>query len=222
MPGRFYPTMREMSERTSAKALIIKAFAEIKPDKKNWVVFAISIILSILMSLVCGLSADTVKLTYQLVEILLDVQIALLTSIFAIYSILLAFFSDAFIKKLALVDGKREKVSFLKSSTEYYESALFLFFVASMVSLVLKMLLSIMIDDYILTSSNVLNAILAISAIFLYFLFSFRVILETKSIIFNTIILFRYSLGYRLSEFDAEEEKDGDQHENGDKAGDNP
>ena len=68
--------------------------------------------------------------------------------------------------------------------------------------------------DYILTQSDLANSIMAIALLLIYYTFSLRVIYELKSTIYNTVLLFRASLAYKILSFVEEnkksEEKNGD------------
>lgn len=54
---------------------------------------------------------------------------------------------------------------------------------------------------FILTNNNLINSILAVILIWLYLSFTFRVIYEIKSTIYNTIVVFRASIAYKLLSF---------------------
>lgn len=69
--------------------------------------------------------------------------------------------------------------------------------------------------DYILTQSDLANSIMAIALLLIYYTFSLRVIYELKSTIYNTVLLFRASLAYKILSFveenkTSEEKKDDD------------
>lgn len=68
--------------------------------------------------------------------------------------------------------------------------------------------------DYILTQSDLANSIMAIALLLIYYTFSLRVIYELKSTIYNTVLLFRASLAYKILSFVEEnktsEEKNDD------------
>lgn len=93
-------------------------------------------------------------------------------------------------------------------------TVLFMYFVAIILSLILKLFLSCMPYDYILTQSDLANSIMAIALLLIYYTFSLRVIYELKSTIYNTVLLFRASLAYKILSFVEEnktsEEKNDD------------
>ena len=61
--------------------------------------------------------------------------------------------------------------------------------------------------DYILTQSDLANSIMAIALLLIYYTFSLRVIYELKSTIYNTVLLFRASLAYKILSFVEENKK---------------
>ena len=85
--------------------------------------------------------------------ILLDVEIALFGCVFAVYSILLAFLSDEYVKKLLEIDYYRQ-TNYLRKSTKYYEAALFIYFVAIGISLVYKLTIECMPQNFALIVSE--------------------------------------------------------------------
>lgn len=178
---------------------------EMLPDKKNWFGAAFSVIAGMILAYIVGTSEDTVLLTTKICETFLDVQIAIFGCIFAVYSILLALLSDSYIKKLLHVDY-HNRSSYLKASTRYYESALFIYFVAIGVSLILKVAVQCMSEDFVLTNNHLFNEVLACILLLFYFAYSIRAVYELKSIIGNTLLLFRTSLAFKIQTFKEESE----------------
>ena len=173
---------------------------ELLPNKKNWFGAIFSIALALVLSFILATSEETVSLTQNICGILMDVQIAIFGCIFAVYSILLAFLSDSYVERLLRIDY-HSKSSYLQASTRYYESALLIYFVAILLSLTCKLLLECMPEYYVLTSNHKLNETLAGILLFAYFLYSIRTIYELKSIIANTLLLFRTSIQFKILGF---------------------
>lgn len=191
-------------ERSVWKQIWNAIFEELCPNQKNWFGAVISLMLGTGLTVTLVRSEETVSLAGNLCGILLDVQIAIFGCIFAVYSILLAFLSNDYIKKLVRI-GYRDHTSYLKASTRYYEAALFIYFVAIGMSLVYKLIIECMPQYYVLTDSNQVNELLAGVALFIYFVYSLRVIYELKSIVGNTLLLFRTSLQFRILSFENDE-----------------
>lgn len=193
-----------IDDRAVWKQILGHLKAELLPDKHNWFIFAFSALSGIVLAMFVGTVDDTVTLAREISSIFLDVQIALFGCIFAVYSILLAFLSDKYVKKLLLLDYHSQS-SYLSKSTRYYEAALLIYFVAIIFSLTMKIILLCTPEDFLLTSNMVLNESLASFFLAAYFSFSIRVICELKSVVANTLLLFRSSIAFKIRGF-AEED----------------
>lgn len=203
----YISSIEDFVEFDPAYRFMLNSIQELLPNKKNWfgLVFCVSI--GSVLAYIIGYAENTVALTIQTCDILFSVQLSIFACIFAVYSIFLAFLSDSYIKKLLNINSGNG-TSYLKVSTSYFESALFVYFIAIILSLVLKLFLACMPNDYVLTQSNLANNLLATVLLFIYYSFSLRVIYELKSIIYNTILLFRTSLAYKIISFAEEDRKD--------------
>ena len=173
---------------------------EFMPNKRNWFGTVFSFTLGLILTYIIVQSVETVSLTGTICGILLDVEIALFGCVFSVYSILLAFLSDNYVKKLLQIDYHRQ-TSYLRRSTRYYEAALFIYFVAIGLSLICKLIVECLPQNFILTNSDCLNEILAGLLLYVYFSYSLRAIYELKSIIGNTLLLFRASIQYKILAF---------------------
>ena len=180
-------------ERSVRKQIWDSICTELLPNRKNWFGAVFSTALALILSFILATSEETVSL--------MDVQIAIFGCIFAVYSILLAFLSDSYVERLLCIDY-HSKSSYLQASTRYYESALLIYFVAILLSLTCKLLLECMSECYVLTSNHMFNEALAAILLFIYFLFSIRTIYELKSIIANTLLLFRTSIQFKILDFE--------------------
>ena len=173
---------------------------EFMPNKRNWFGTVFSFTLGLILTYIIVQSVETVSLTGTICGILLDVEIALFGCVFSVYSILLAFLSDNYVKKLLQIDYHGQ-TSYLRRSTRYYEAALFIYFVAIGLSLICKLIVECLPQNFILTNSDCLNEILAGLLLYVHFSYSLRAIYELKSIIGNTLLLFRASIQYKILAF---------------------
>lgn len=177
--------------------MIIVALKEITPTKDNWFSFALSLILGIILAIKIGIAENTIELLLPIIEKILEIYLAIFGILFTVYSIILAFLNDSYIEKLSQIDDD-DGSSYLKSSTTYYESVLFLYFITLGVTGILLLFLYCLDRNYVLTSSLLINNMLAILLLFFYFTLIIRVFYELKSTIYNTIELFRKSVAYKL------------------------
>lgn len=208
-PIDYETAVNEFIEKRSTWEQVWNALKEeLRPNRKNWFGAVFSTVFALLITYIIVKSEETVAISNRVCGILLDVQLSIFGCLFAVYSILLAFFSDDYLKKLLQIDY-HQKSSYLKASTRYYESALLIYFVAIGMSLVFKLVLECLPEQYILTNNNRLNEGLAGVVFLIYFTFSLRVIYELKSIIGNTLLLFRTSIQLRIISFWSKDKEDG-------------
>lgn len=197
---KYFSSIEEFNETKPAHKRIKESLCELLPTKNNRFGFIFSIVIGFAFAYIVGSSEQTIssleKITYNLMGVLL----ALFGCVFSVYSIILAFLSDAYIKKLCEIDYNNQS-SYLKKSTSYYESVLFLFFMAIMLDLIIMLLMNSMDPNYVLTNNDAINNTVAISLLWIFFSFIFRVVYEIKSTIYNTLVLFRASIAYKLLSF---------------------
>ncbi len=208
---KYFTTIEEFTEETPAKKMIAHAFGEIIPNKNNWVAFVISFILGIFFAVIIGINENTVKILLSIVGVILNVLLYIFGYLFTIYAILLAFLSDNYIKELSKL--KTDGVSSLKTSTKYYESVLFLYFIGLSITGVILLFLNCVVNEWILTENYLVNNVLAILLLTIYFTFIFRIVYELKSTIYNTIVLFRESIAYKILII-FKKEKEGEHNDN--------
>lgn len=204
MREEYVRTIEEFQKTQPAKKLMVRALKEISPDRDNWVGWFISVALGAVIAVVIGFSAETVALFADALELFIGVQLGIFGCIFTVYSIILAFLSDDYMKKLAKVpyDGKQ---SMLTRSTTYYESALFLYFINIGLTGALLLLCKCLPAYFRLTASWRFDCCLAAALMAVYFSYSFRVFYEIKSAIYNTVFLFRGSIAYKFIAFSIDE-----------------
>ena len=202
---KYFSSIEEFNETKPARKRIKESLCELLPTKGNRFGFIFSIVIGFVFAYIVGSSEQTIssleKITYNLMGVLL----ALFGCVFSVYSIILAFLSDTYIKKLCEIDYNNQS-SYLKKSTSYYESVLFLYFIAIVTDLILMLLMNSISPDYVLTSNDKFNTILAIVFLWIFFSFIFRIVYEIKSTIYNTLVLFRASIAYKLLEFSKQNE----------------
>jgi hypothetical protein len=188
---------RTIDELLNSPDLNFTAINQIVPNKKNLYVFFFSIIGGVAFAIKVGFDHNTIKLLLTTVGILFNMLLPIFGYLFTVYSILLAFLNDSYIEESAKIDCS-DGSSFLKNSIAYYESVLYLYFIGVVITGGLFLFLSCVESDWVLTSNQLLNDYLAVLLLFIYSSFIFRIILELKSIICNTVVLFRTSIAHKL------------------------
>ncbi len=175
MNESFKKVIDEYKTVPPAKTLLINALKEIKPDKKNWGVWVYSGILALVFSIGIGFHEETVEVFRNVIEIFLTIQIAVFGVLFTVYSILLSFLNNDFMKLLANSPESYGK-SQLRVCTEYFESVLFLYFMSILLSLSMLIAMKCIHDDYRLTENFVFDCVLASILICVFLVFSLRVL----------------------------------------------
>lgn len=200
-------TIEEIIEKSPARVFIKRALKGIIPAKNVWEcsIFVFMCLAGAFVSYKVAFVPETVELVSKLCGHLIEIQLALFSCIFAVYSILLAFLSNDYMKRLSKIKGT-DGTSSLKQYTTYYESVLFLYFINIAATGALLLATDFLPVDASLTMALDFDNELAFLGLFLYFSFSFRVFYEIKSTIYNTIILFRYSIADRFMSFANEDE----------------
>jgi len=204
MKDYYFGTIEEFKTTQPARKLMVSAIKEVFPSKNSWFGFSLSIILGSITAISIGFSPETVTLFVDALNTLLGVQLGIFGCIFAVYSIILAFLSDSYMKRLAKIPTGNKK-SLLTQSTTYYESVLFLYFIAIGLTGVLLILCNCLPSDFRLTVNWIFDCSLASALMVFYFSFSYRVFYEVKSTIYNTIVLFRASIAYKFIDFAIDE-----------------
>lgn len=204
MADNYFSTIEEFKETQPAKKLMFSAIKEVLPNKNNWFGFAISVFLGIIIAFIIGFSTETIVQFIDALETLVSIQLGIFGCVFTVYSIILAFLSDSYMKRLAKIPID-DKKSMLTQSTSYYESVLFLYFINIGLTGILLIFCNCLPADFCLTSNWLFDCFLASFLMTAYFSFSFRIFYEVKSTIYNTIVLFRASIAYKFIDFSINE-----------------
>lgn len=193
--------IKELIEDTSQKSIVNSAIKELIPHKlPDAVICFVIFIVSFVVSILAVFRGNTVIISQSIIKELLSIQLALFGCVFTVYSISLAFFSDNYLKRLSRIVDKGTNTTFLTTSIKYYESALFLYFIGISLSII-SMVILMTIDENFRLLNNNLDPYIALFLLFLYLVFTFRIIFEIKSTIYNTVSLFRAHIAYKFIDF---------------------
>lgn len=197
---------RELIDIPPSLQIIKEAFGEINFQEGERIWWFISLILSTWISWRTCFSYNTVEFTRTIINDFITIQLALFGIVFTVFSIILAFFNDNMLKTLSTKQLKHKEESALKTYLTYYEKVLFLYFVNISITFAIKMFVVTISNDFIIYN-KVFSDILSFIILLTYYTFSIRVFFEIKSIIYNTISLFRINLSYKFIDF-FEQDKD--------------
>ena len=209
MKNEYNSTIDEFNQVEHSSKLILSSFKELKPNKSTLIGTILSIGFGALGAYLVGWAEETIELLSQTASILLNIKIALFGCIFAVYSIIISFLSDDMMKRLSAIPSSKDNAaSILKKYTRYFESILFQFFIGICISGIVSLFCVWMPSNYRLTHSLIFDNTIATSLLFLYFYFSFRLIYEIKSMVYNTVQLYRYSIAFKFIAFVKDEKND--------------
>lgn len=223
MKNKYLSCIEEYIDIEPAEKMILNAFKELKikndsEDSKYYEmdkVFTVLIMITaLLISIFVGFSNNTISVFVSILELLVSILLGIFGIVFTAYSILLAFLNENYMKKLSQIKQDNDNVSYLKKSTSYYESVLFLYFVGMFISIIILIVLKTIDINFTLTENLLFNNILASILLFIYLFYTLRIIYELKSIIYNTITLFRVSISYKLIDFAKEEKEQEERKKN--------
>lgn len=200
MDNQYVQTIDEFASPPSSFELIKKSFGIIAIKKNNITANALIFILAFLAAFFVAWNRDTVILMASLTKHLLEIQLALFACIFTVFSIIHAFLSDEYMKRLSRIPGD-EKTSSLMQVVSYYESVLFLFFINITVSGIFLFITEIVSPEASLFSNVFWDNVSAGFGILIYCWFCFRMVYEIKSVVYNTTVLFRQSIAYKFIDF---------------------
>lgn len=178
-------------------------FKELRPNKKDWLGVVLPCVGGIISAWIIGSAEDTVQMTDTICTVFLEIHIAVFGCILTAYSILLAFLDDKYIKNLLHINYEGN-ANYLKAGTEYFEAAMYIYVIGILLSLIVKLIVICMPNDYMLTCNDHLNEILAASLLFGYLLYTIRATYEIKSIVANTVMLVVGSIAFRIQSFDSD------------------
>ena len=186
--------------------MLKQAFKELVPQRNGqgkwdgiWIL-VIDIILSIFFAIRISFFMDTLSVFAEIIDKMIDIEIAIFGCVFTVYTILLAFFSDDFMKRLAEIKVN-QKESYLQGAINYFGSVLFLWFLNISITAFGYFFTKSFNKSWCLVDDITINNIMSTGLLFLFFSFSFRVFFELKSTIYSLIILFRSSIAYRFLEY---------------------
>ncbi len=198
--------VERLFEKKSSKQVMFHALKLLKPSKKNIVSFIIIILIGILPAGLISYSIDTIKMTKAAIEVIGGVVLALFGIAFTGYA-----FFQALINKELLIwmleddkDNKDNKdkddksKSRLQNMNEYFAEVMMLQGLSIFISLIVRVILIALPENWAATNFNLLNIIISLIVLSFYFSFNFLTVWELKSFIFNIFQLFNAHAGAKV------------------------
>ena len=186
--------------QTSGK-LILEALNIFKISKKNWKQQLCLYIISLVVALVVGVSKSTVSVVVDSTQLILGIILALFGIVFTGYALFQALINNELLIRLLCdtsKDAKNEEKSKLQETNETFVKCMLLNVVAIIVSLLLRITISCVPDDFLVFKELMYNNITAAFLISIYFYFVITIVWEVKSFVFNIFQLFNAYAGTRV------------------------
>ena len=168
----------------SSGELISDALRELKPVKGNLPISIGVSAISLVLSLNMLNAPNTIELIVNLSTTLKDVFLGLFGVALSIFAIFFSLLDGKHVRGLASQGGNQ-----LLNYLRYYENALVLFAVAFTLSLLISLLDQVTI--YKMTTMICCDYYVEVAICFMYLALSFRIVCETKSLLYNTFVFTR-------------------------------
>lgn len=201
--------VQKLLEKRSSSMVLEEAFGIICPQKENWLSFIIILLMALISAVIIGISNDTVQLYYKAVEIINNVILVLFGVVFTGYAFFQALINNELLKRLIETDVKKDNKkeeqpedskSLLQESNEYFVNVMMLNVVEIIINVIQLIIVGSISKDFRLPISLAINNLLASALIGGYFIFSFLIIWEMKSFVYNTFQLFNAHAGAKAIE----------------------
>jgi hypothetical protein len=170
------------SKKSSNRATI-DAFKELKPTKKNILIYLIFIIFSIFIAVLVSFSDDTIPLLSDNIELLNGTILAVFAIVFSGYVFFQALVSRNVL--LRFLEKNKSGTTYLQITNEYFLNIMLLYILCIIVNLIFLLILKNISPDTSLPLPNIINEILASLFLTGYYFYHLILIYETKSFIFN-------------------------------------
>lgn len=201
----------QLGIQTKSSQLLENSLKKLLPTKKDNKTFLTAFIISIFLSFLIGTSPQTLKVFYDTLNISLTAMIGIFGCVFAIFSIIISVSNDGFIRILSKSVPKQSDTKAPSSTViniiEYYESILYVYFFGLIVTLILSLLCKCIPNNFLLIPNVLIDNLIATSLICIYFTFLLRMIFELKSVIWNTVSLFKINIAVKNEKYDIENSK---------------
>lgn len=204
--------IKEYVKYKKSKDLFKAAIQEIKITKDSAISSILILLFSILLTIAIVKSDTSFEYFLNITNIFFDVNLTFFGAVLAVYSIVIAFLSDSIIERMAniKIEEKGSHTPALIRYTFYFDAVLMLFFISTCVSGIVLLILNGISPTFLINNLFFGCKLASCLFAFIYICFSIRVIYEMKSMVYNTVCLFRYSIAYRLSTFKPKESNTND------------
>ena len=188
----------KLFSKRSSMQVFLEALKEICPKKNKFKAHIVVAFITLLPSLIIVFSLDTVSSFINAVETFNSIVLGLFGIVFMGYSFFQALISDELLTRLLTSNlNTNDDKSKLQESNEYFTNVMMLHVISILINFFLIITIGSLESDFHLPMHHYINCSLALLGVWIYFIFSFLVVWEMKSFIFNSFQLFNAHAGAR-------------------------
>lgn len=184
MENQVNANIQNLTDKRKLSSILLQSVQELKMTKKSLWQYIISIVLGFLLAVAVGFSEKTVFIVTDIAEILFNTSIAIIGIVIGAYAVFQALLQDNLI--LLLIKSEN---NLLKESNKTFLNIVILNVYNVIASLSIRILMSVIKEDFQLFDVYIYNCIVASFLIWLYLIYNILLLLE--------IILFSVNL-YRM------------------------
>ena len=185
-----YSGIEKLLNPKKSEILLIESLEIYKLKKNNFVKCLVFMALSAILSYGIGMSPNTVSIFQEIVDLVLNVTLALLGITFTGYTFFQALINGRLIEVLVTVQNEETGDDNFNQINGSFVKLMMLYIFVITISFFLK-IFSVGIDsDFILTGNMFVNETIAIVGIGIYIYFSVMAIWHIKSFVYNIFQLF--------------------------------
>lgn len=182
--------------------ILKRALKSLRLKKEYWKTYLVMFFLCLIPSIGIGVAEDTVILSYDLANDLLNLFIALFGVIFTGYVFFQALVNNQLLIQMINSEGEihGKRVSKFQETNENFVELMMQYMIGILFSLFIKIALSFFPNEFVLFSSNFLNNSCAGVLLLIYLFLTVLILWKMISFLFNIFQLFNAHAGAKALE----------------------
>lgn len=192
--------LMELFHEKTSNSVFLDSLELFKVTKKSWKSSGIFLLMSIVPAYIISSSPDTVELFENLLDLTLNIMLALFGIVFTGYAFFQALINRTLLIRLfaETAEKKGKTISKLQESNESFVELMMVIILSILISFFGKVVFGSVDNDYVMFPNYHLNVAVAFVCLLAYLYFTFIVIWEIKSFVFNIFQLFNAHAGAKL------------------------
>lgn len=180
--------INDLTTESNSKSMLKKSLSLLSVNKQNVIRKLLFVGAELFVALIVARQFDTIIILNSIVEVFINVMLALLAIVFTGYAFFQALLNDRLL--IALISDNSGKKNKLVETNSYFVQVMMIQIFCLLVNIVVIISTIIIPDDWSWLSSKGINELIAALLIFAYLHLNIECIWEMKSFIFNTFQLF--------------------------------